>query len=77
MKKLGGDIGTSRDTQNLRGRLAEGRRVTNTLIKETTQLLKQPVEGGLKAKQDKLKRNLQSSMQEFEQLSQVCRRPVF
>lgn len=74
MKKLGADIGTSRDTNNLRERLAEGRRVTNVLIKETTNLLKQPVDSGFRAKQDKLKRTLQSSMQDFEQMSQEHRR---
>jgi len=74
LKKLGGDLGGRNDTQTLRDRLQEGRRVTNVLCKETTGLLKEPVDRDLKAKQDKLKRTLQTHVQDFETVSQEHRR---
>jgi len=73
LKKLGADLGGRNDTQALRDRLQEGRRVTNVLCKETSGLLK-PVDRDLRAKQDKLKRTLQTHVQDFEAVSQEHRR---
>jgi t-SNARE complex subunit (syntaxin) len=72
MKKLAQEFGTESDTQELRDRMHEGRTKTAALGKETANLLK--AQAADKARQDKLKRQLQSQMAEFEKMSQDHRR---
>ncbi len=50
MKKLGEQLGTSSDTEDLRERLRQGRAVTNGLCKEATQVLRSPVSAQLRVK---------------------------
>jgi t-SNARE complex subunit (syntaxin) len=72
MKKLAQEFGTESDTQELRDRMHEGRTKTAALGKETANLLK--AQAADKARQDKLKRQLQSQLAEFEKMSQDHRR---
>jgi hypothetical protein len=58
MKKLGEQLGSSGDTEELRERLRQGRAVTNGLCKEATQVLRSPVSAQLRAKQDKCERKV-------------------
>ena len=74
MKKLGESLGSSRDTEDLRERLRQGRAVTNGLCKETTQVLRSPVAAQSRPKQDKLKRTLQQCVEDFERVSTDHRR---
>ncbi len=60
MKKLGEQLGSRTDTQDLRDRIQEGRRVTNAVCKDTTNMLRTPADRDMRAKQDKLKRTLQA-----------------
>ncbi len=72
LKKLAQDFGTENDTQELRDRMHEGRSKTSALAKETTNQLKAIAAD--KGRQDKLKRQLQTQLQDFEKMSQEHRR---
>lgn len=72
MRKLGEQLGTSNDTNELRERLREGRAVTNSLCKEAANLLRKP--SNQKPKQEKLKRSLQQCVDDFEKMAGDQRR---
>jgi hypothetical protein len=72
MKNLAQDFGTEEDTQELRDRMQEGRSKTSALCKDTTNLLKTP--NSDKVRQDKLKRELQQKLAEYEKMAQEHRR---
>ncbi len=72
MKKLAQDFGTEEDTQELRDRMHTGREKTSALMKETTNLLK--TQSSDKVRQDKLKRELQQKLSEYEKMAQEHRR---
>lgn len=72
MKKLAQDFGTEEDTQELRDRMHEGRSKTSALAKDTTNLLKSNASD--KGRQDKLKRELQQKLSEYEKMAQEHRR---
>jgi hypothetical protein len=72
MKKLAQEFGSENDTQELRDRMHEGRSKTSALAKETTNVLKTPASD--KVSQEKLRRQLQKQLADFEKMAQEHRR---